>query len=167
MKNIILIGMMGCGKTTVGGLLAQRLGREQVDTDACIETEAGRSVSELFQTEGEDGFRARELELSKELGRRSDRIVSCGGGLPLRADAIGALRESGIVFWLDRDPAETYEGLDVTVRPLAQEGKAAFVARYAQRVPIYRAAAHHTVRADCAQQAADMICSILEQEGEL
>ena len=60
MKNIVLIGMMGCGKSTVGRLLAKKLGREFVDTDQYIEEQAGRTVPEIFAREGEDGFRAWE-----------------------------------------------------------------------------------------------------------
>lgn len=166
MKNIILIGMMGCGKTTVGGLLSEKLGREQVDTDALIEAREGRAISAIFAAEGEAYFRARELDISRELGQTSDRIISCGGGLPLREAAINALRESGTVFWLDRDPAATYDTLDTSGRPLAQEGKAAFVARYEQRAPIYRAAAHHII--DCshgAAGAAEEILRLCKEEG--
>ena len=122
-KNIVLIGMMGCGKTTVGGLLARRLGRPLADTDVLIEQRQGRSIPDIFAQDGEERFRALELELGRELGRRSGLVVACGGGLPLRDGAIAALKESGLVFWLDRDPVETYDGLDVSGRPLAQAGR--------------------------------------------
>ena len=69
-KNIILTGMMGCGKSTVGGLLAQRLGREPADTDAFIERRQGRSIPDIFARDGEPAFRAMELELCRELSRR-------------------------------------------------------------------------------------------------
>ena len=66
-KNIVLIGMMGCGKTTVGRLLARRLGLELIDTDALIEERQGRSIPEIFASDGEAGFRALELALCREL----------------------------------------------------------------------------------------------------
>ena len=103
-RNIVLIGMMGCGKTTVGGLLAQRLGREPADTDALIERRQGRSIPDIFAQDGEPAFRAMELELCRELSRRRGLVIACGGGLPLQAEAIAALKENGLVFWLDRDP---------------------------------------------------------------
>ena len=68
-RNIVLIGMMGCGKSTVGRLLAQRLGREPADTDALIERRQGRSIPEIFARDGEPAFRAMELELCRELSR--------------------------------------------------------------------------------------------------
>ena len=98
MKNIILIGMMGCGKTTCGRLLARRLGRELVDTDALIVEREGRSIPDIFAQSGEDYFRAREVEAAGELARREGLIVACGGGLPLRPAAMDPLRETGTVM---------------------------------------------------------------------
>ena len=161
-KNIILTGMMGCGKTTVGGLLARRLGRPLADTDLLIEARTGRSIPDLFAREGEERFRALELELCRELAGREGLIVACGGGLPLRDGAISALKENGLVFWLDRDPGESYDGLDVSGRPLAQGGREDFLRRYRDRAPVYRRWADHTVRANSPQIAAaliDAICS--------
>lgn len=137
-KNLILIGMMGCGKTTVGRLLSQPLGRELVDTDALIEQRQGRSIPDIFSRDGEAHFRALELALCRELSGRQGLVIACGGGLPLQNEAMAALKENGLVFWLDRDPGQTYDGLDVSGRPLAQGGREDFLARYALRSPIYR-----------------------------
>ena len=136
-KNIVLIGMMGSGKTTVGKLLAQRLARPLIDTDALIETREGRSIPDIFARDGEAGFRALELGLCREIGGQEGLIIACGGGLPTQDEAIAALKQNGLVFWLDRDPGETYYGLDVSGRPLAQAGRDDFLARYAVRSPIY------------------------------
>lgn len=122
MKNIILIGMMGCGKTTVGRLLAQALGRELVDTDEAIERREGRSISDIFAQEGEPYFRDLEAALCQELAQRDGLAVACGGGLPLRDACMEGLAPGGVVFWLDRDPGETYDSLDTSGRPLAQAG---------------------------------------------
>ena len=140
-KNIVLIGMMGCGKSTIGKLLTEKLNRPLVDTDALIEEREGCSISEIFAAKGEGYFRDLELSVSEELGKAEGLVIACGGGLPLRPDCIGALKNTGTVIWLRRDPAETYDGLDVTGRPLAQQGKEAFVARFEQRAPIYQACA--------------------------
>lgn len=160
MKNIVLIGMMGCGKTTVGRLLAQPLGLDLADTDALIEQRAGRSIPDLFSRDGEAHFRALELALCRELSGQSGLVIACGGGLPTQEAAIAALKETGVVFWLDRDPGEIYDGLDVSGRPLAQGGREDFLQRYERRAPIYRRWADHLVRAKSPQAAAALIDAI-------
>jgi len=138
MKNIVLIGMMGCGKSTVGALLAQKLGLTLVDTDALIEEREGRRISEIFATDGEGYFRDQELGVSEELARKQDLVIACGGGLPMKPDCIGSLKYSGTVIWLRRDPGETYDTMETSGRPLAQQGREAFLERFAQREPVYR-----------------------------
>ncbi len=145
MKNIVLIGMMGCGKSTIGALLSEKLGRKLVDTDELIAQREGRSIPELFAAEGEEYFRDRELEISRELGKEQDLIIACGGGLPLRPGCIAPLKKTGRVIWLRRDPAETYDTMDTTGRPLAQQGREDFLARFAQREPVYLAWADHVI----------------------
>ena len=163
-KNIILTGMMGCGKTTVGGLLAQRLGREPADTDALIERRQGRSIPDIFARDGEEGFRALELELSLELSAQDGLIIACGGGLPLRDGAISTLKENGLVFWLDRDPGETYDGLDLSGRPLAQGGREDFLQRYERRAPVYRSWADYIIPCGDGPQEAERLISTIYLE---
>ncbi len=164
LKNIILIGMMGCGKTTVGKLLSQRFGRPLADTDALIEARQGRSIPDIFAQDGEERFRALELELCRELGGRQGLIIACGGGLPLQEEAIAALKAGGLVFWLDRDPGRTYDSLDVSGRPLAQSGRDGFVRRYAARAPVYRRWADHTIPCGEGPQAAERQISAIYTE---
>lgn len=165
MKNIVLIGMMGSGKTTVGKLLSRCLGRELVDTDALIEEREGRTISEMFAADGEGYFRDRELDVSGELARRGDLIISCGGGLPMTGGCMEALGQTGRVFWLDRDPGKTWDGLDTSGRPLARNGREDFLARYALRAPTYRRWAHHIISdPPSAEHAAREILSILQRE---
>ena len=163
-KNIVLIGMMGCGKTTVGGLLARRLRRPLTDTDALIEQREGRSIPDIFAAGGEERFRALELELCRELGGQSGLIIACGGGLPLQAEAMAALRENGLVFWLDRDPGETYDALDVSGRPLAQAGREDFIRRYRDRAPVYDRWADHMIRAESPRESEALIAAIVCSE---
>ncbi len=141
MKNIVLIGMMGCGKTTCAALLQKKLGWDVIDTDETIVSREGRSISDIFATDGEEYFRARESEVAAELGARARCIIATGGGLPLRSCNTDALRQNGTVFWLKRDPASTFASESMDGRPLAQDGQDAFVARFLQRAPIYEAAA--------------------------
>ncbi len=145
MKNIVLIGMMGSGKTTVGQLLAQRLKRTLVDTDSLIEAREGLTIPELFETQGEGYFRSVEAGVAQALSLRSDLIIACGGGLPLQERAMAALKESGIVIWLDRDPGEIFDREDMSGRPLAQEGREAFLSRGAERRSVYEKWADATI----------------------
>ncbi len=141
MKNIYLIGMMNCGKSTCARLLGSALSRPVLDTDVQIQQEAGMTVSEIFAQQGEAQFRELETELCRRLAKRSGLIVACGGGLPLREENRRVLRDSGTVVFLNRDPVRCYQG-DMSHRPLAQQGREDFLRRYAQREPFYRAAAH-------------------------
>ena len=159
-KNIVLIGMMGSGKTTVGKLLAQHLHRPFIDTDALIEEREGRTIPEIFTQDGEGAFRALELEVSRELSRQSGFIIACGGGLPTQDGAIRALKGNGLVFWLDRDPGETYDSLNVSHRPLARSGKDDFIRRYQGRVPAYQKWSDHIIRAENPQTAEELISAI-------
>ena len=163
-KNIILTGMMGCGKSTVGRLLARRLGRELADTDGLIEARTGRTIPDIFASEGEEGFRALELELCRELSRGQGLVVACGGGLPTQDGAISALKETGLVFWLDRDPGETYDSLDVSGRPLAQAGREDFIRRYALRAPIYSRSSDYLVRNPESPEYADRLIAAIYLE---
>ena len=144
-KNIILIGMMGCGKTTVGQLLATRLGMQFVDTDRLIEAREGMTVSEIFETQGEGWFRSMEAGVAQALSLRSGLVIACGGGLPLSESSMKALKESGVVIWLNRDAGEIYDTGDMSSRPLAQEGREAFLEKAAQRAPVYEKWADATV----------------------
>ena len=163
-KNVVLIGMMGCGKTTVGKLLSHRLDRPLVDTDALIEQRQGRSIPDIFARDGEAYFRALELDLCRELGGQQGLITACGGGLPTQDEAIAALKKTGLVFWLDRDPGETYDSLDVSGRPLAQAGREDFVRRYQDRAPIYRRWADYIIPCGDGPQEAERLISTIYTE---
>jgi len=145
MKNIVLIGMMGCGKTTVGGLLAQRLKRTLVDTDALIERQEGMTVPEIFAAQGEPYFRSVEAGVAQALSLRSDLIIACGGGLPLQEGAMAALKETGVVVWLDRDAGDIFDCEDMSGRPLAQGGREAFLARAEGRRAVYEKWADYVI----------------------
>ena len=145
MKNIILTGMMGSGKSTCARLLGKKLRRQVVDTDDLVVEKAGMSIPEMFSRYGEAYMRDLETEVCQELGNREDLIIATGGGLPLREENRNLLRKNGIVIFLNRDPGEIYDSMDASGRPLAQEGKAAFLARFSQREPIYRAFSHVVV----------------------
>ena len=166
-KNIVLIGMMGSGKTTVGKLLAQRLRRPFIDTDTFIEEREGRSIPDIFTKDGEDAFRALELAVSRELSGSRGLVIACGGGLPTQDGAIRALKKNGLVFWLDRDPGETYDSLNVSHRPLARSGRDDFIRRYQDRAPVYLCWSDHIVRAENPQTASELVAAICSEVSEL
>ena len=103
MTNLILIGMPGSGKTTVGEALSHLTGREAVDLDQMIETTAGCSIPEIFQREGESGFRARERAAAEEAGKRTGVILLTGGGIIKTAENYAALHQNGRIYQLVRD----------------------------------------------------------------
>lgn len=145
MKNIILIGMMGCGKTTVGKLLSTRLGRTLVDTDQLIESREGLTVPEIFEAQGEEYFRSLEAGVAMALSLREDLIVACGGGLPLEEGPMGALKQTGTVVWLDRPAEDIFDHVDLSDRPLAGTDRGEFVKRAEARRQVYAAWADVTV----------------------
>lgn len=166
MKNIYLIGMMGCGKSTCAGELAKILSRQAVDTDTLIEQKTGMTVSEIFARQGEEAFRDMETAVCRELAGGSGLVVATGGGLPLREENRALLREGGTVVFLHRDPAEIYVSGDMSRRPLGQQGQESFLERFRQRLPLYRTAAH--VEITEFSSVRDTVAEILKQlEGML
>lgn len=164
MKNIVLIGMMGCGKSTCAKLLSERLGRPAADTDGIVVAREARTIPEIFASDGESYFRDREREVSEELAQQSDLIIACGGGLPLREDCISPLKDSGIVVFLNRDPGEIYDSVSMDGRPLGQGGRMVFTARFRGREPIYRRWADIIIEDFSSPQATvDAISQALEQ----
>ena len=122
MDNIILIGFMGCGKTTIGIKLSYRMRRPLLDTDKLIEKDEGRAISEIFDTDGEDYFRDLETGCLKKLAKTTNNhIISVGGGLPVREENHALLKELGTVVYLRASALTIYERLkhDKT-RPLLQ-----------------------------------------------
>lgn len=122
MNNIILTGFMGCGKTTVGIRLSYRLRRAMEDTDKLIEKEEGRTISEIFKTDGEAFFRDLETEcLKKLILTAKNMILSVGGGLPVREENRALLKELGTVVYLRASAETIYERTKHdTSRPLLQ-----------------------------------------------
>ena len=139
-RSIYLIGMMGSGKTSTGRPLAKRLGYGFVDADAVIEQVAGCTIPEIFQRDGEEGFRLIESQVLNAISQRHSLVVATGGGVVTKPENWGQLH-SGIVVWLDVDQAKLIERLrnDSTQRPLLQQPdpEAALENLLQQRRPLY------------------------------
>jgi len=121
--NIILTGFMGTGKSTLGRLLAQKLGYRFVDTDQLIEEQIGQSISELFLQQGEEAFRKLEAKRVKGLATQSELVIATGGGLVLNPDNVAALSRTGRIFCLTATPEEILERISRQqhIRPLLQD----------------------------------------------
>ena len=133
LTSIVLIGMPGCGKTTVGRALAGKLGRTFVDLDEEIVRRAGTFIPEIFAREGEAGFRERESALVREFGERTGLVVSTGGGVVTRRENYIPLKQNGLLLHLRRDPA----ALPTDGRPLSQATAPEELWR--RRAPLYAA----------------------------
>lgn len=138
MENIILIGMPGSGKSTHGKLLAEKLNRKFIDADAEIEKSAGRTIPEIFELEGENGFRARETEILAQFGKESGLVIATGGGCVTREENFRHLHQNGIIIFTERAVDE----LPREGRPLSQGD---LNAMYERRLPMYRRFADTTV----------------------
>ncbi len=110
-ERVILIGYRGTGKSTVGRLVASRLGWDFADADECLESAAGRSIAEVFAGEGEAGFREREAVILAQLCRRDRLVIATGGGAVLRSANRALLRSAGFVAWLTASPETLWDRL--------------------------------------------------------
>lgn len=133
MKNIVLVGMPGCGKSTVGKALASRLSRPFFDADEEIVKRAGKTIPEIFKTDGETGFRCLETEVLSDLCRQSGAVIATGGGAVTVPENHDILRQNSLVVFINRDVAV----LPTNGRPLSQQNDLG--AMFAKRLPMYRA----------------------------
>lgn len=133
-RSIVLIGMSGCGKTTVGTALAALLDRELADTDALIEAKSGMRVPEIFAKQGEAAFRALERETVRELSGRNGLVIATGGGAAMDEENVRALRKNGFLVFLKRKLPE----LAIADRPKTPD-RAALAALWERREPVYAA----------------------------
>ena len=156
-KNIILIGYMGCGKSTVGQCLAKMLDFTFVDADAFIETQQQRTISDIFAIEGEEKFRQLETDLLKQLVKegREQLVIATGGGMPLRNENRELLSKLGMVVYLKASPETIYDRVkNDTQRPLLQCDNpfAKIQEMIVQRAPVYQETAEHIVMVDTLAQ---------------
>lgn len=155
MQNIVLIGMPGCGKSTIGGMLAKQLGRKLSDADDKIIELSGKTIPEIFAEDGEDVFRTWETQALEELGKQSCLVIPTGGGCVTKEKNYPLLHQNSSIFWLQRD----ISALPIDGRPLSQANKLSDM--YAIRKPMYEAFADHTI--DNNGTAEDTVKAILSK----
>lgn len=152
LQNIVLIGMPGCGKSTVAAALGKRLHRPVYESDAMVEQRAGMSIPEIFARSGEDRFRELESEVLSELGKLTGAVISTGGGCVTRTENYPLLHQNGQIFWLKRPLDE----LPVEGRPLSQRYSVEEL--FARREPLYERFADRMIENNrSAEQTAERI----------
>lgn len=149
-ENIVLTGMPGCGKTTVGKLLAQKLGRTYLDSDAYITQKTGITPAQIILEQGEPAFRDLESAVIAEIAQNNCAVIATGGGVVLRPENVDALRMNGKIFFLDR-PLEQL--LPTEDRPLSAT-KEAITRRYRERYQIYLSTADQVIPNETTPEAA-------------
>ncbi len=150
--NIVLIGYRGTGKSTVGKLLAARLGRELVSTDGEIVKRAQHPIPEIVAQQGWDYFRDLESETCRELASRDQLVIDTGGGAILRAQNVEVLKKDGILFWLTASVETIAKRISGDNQRPSLTGTKSFIDEIQdmlrERTPKYRAAADHIIMTD-------------------
>ena len=158
MTNIVLIGMPGCGKSSVGRILAEKTGRPFVDTDEMIEQRVGTSCEACILARGEAAFRQVESEMIREAGKRSGCVIATGGGAVTRPENRDPLRQNGKLFHLDRP----LEALDRKNRPLSAT-EDLLAKRYRERMPLYESWRDARIRGETPEKSAEQILNAMEE----
>lgn len=161
MSNIVLIGMPGSGKTTAARIIAKRLARRMIDTDALVERRAGMRCADYLARFGEEAFRTLETEAVREAGRQTGCVIATGGGVVTRAENLPALRQNGVIF-------ERWRPLEKLVnrnRPLSATPEK-LAALYAARAPLYAQWRDEMIKVEGAQEAAAEIMRRFEARFE-
>ena len=157
--NIVLVGMPGCGKSTIADLISKATGRELVDTDALIVEREGCPIPEIFASHGEDYFRACESRAAAESGKMSGCVIATGGGIVTREENLDSLRQNGKIFFIRRDTSL----LSRDGRPLS--ASANLDEMYAKCLPKYLEFADFTVEnVSTPEECAGAIISIYTEE---
>jgi shikimate kinase len=144
-KSMVLIGMMGAGKSCVGRCLQQRTKLALVDTDDMVASKFGISIAEIFSKYGEQGFREAETQALRELDIAKQTIIVTGGGIVLHEKNVDFLKQLGVIVWLDGNEETLFERASrATTRPLLQRenSREAFAQMLQARLPLYAKVAH-------------------------
>lgn len=147
MKNkVVLIGMPGCGKSTVGKVVSKELSIKFFDMDEYIEKMTSKTIPELFEN-GENYFRSFETAACKELALKNNVLISSGGGVVKRKENIDILKKEGsYIVFIDRPLEELLNDIDISQRPLLKDGREKLIKLYEERYELYKSAADSIVK---------------------
>ena len=149
MKNIVLIGMPSSGKTSIGKEISIISGRKFIDTDEIVEERSGKTIPEIFEEQGEKGFRILEREAVREASEKSDAVIACGGGAVLDEENIKNLKRNGIIVFIERET----EQLSTEGRPLSSS-RERIKEMEKERMPLYKKYADYAIKNDTTPVAA-------------
>ena len=145
MKNIVLIGLSGCGKSSLGKRLSRLLRMPLLDTDAMIVEAEGRPISDIFAERGEAYFRDLENAACLAVSELEGTVIATGGGAVLREENMEALAKNGMIFFIDRHPSRILRSGSLKDRPLVQDDRDKLFRLYAERLALYRRWADVTI----------------------
>lgn len=135
--KVVIIGMPGSGKTTIGKILGRELDLKFYDMDEYIQERTSKSILELFEN-GEDYFRNIETDMCRELSKEKNVLISTGGGVVKKKENIDALKKDALIIFLDRPVEKILEDVDVSKRPLLKDGKERIINLYNERYELYK-----------------------------
>ena len=163
-KNILLMGMMGCGKTTLGRILAKKLSYDFIDMDDYIEEIANDSISNLFKV-SEENFRNWETEACRRLSKINKSVISAGGGVIKKNINVKLFNANSIIIFIDRPIENILEDIDVSKRPLLCKGKEVLYKLKEERYDLYKNYCHYRVVNDGSlEEAIDSIMKIINEK---
>lgn len=160
-RNIVLIGMMGSGKSTVGAVLSDLMDLPLIDTDSDVEETANRTITDIFAQSGETEFRHLESDAIRRATSDTPRVIATGGGVVKSDENMQLLRKNGLIFFLNRPPAAILADIDTESRPLLT-GNTDFLALYNERLPLYTNYADCIIEQTSVNDAARAILTYLE-----
>ena len=137
MKNIVLIGMSGCGKTTLGRMIAQKLSMKFADTDEMIEKKEGKKIKDIFAENGEGYFRDLETLAAKEISKFKNYVISTGGGIILKDENMQYLKQNSVIIYIKRSVQSIKQTIDSSNRPLLSSGLKRLYEMEKERTPVY------------------------------
>jgi len=159
-KNIVLIGMPGCGKTTVGTELSKRLDIPFCDIDEYIVTNEGKSIPEIFE-KGEEYFRQIETRAVAEVSDTYPQIISTGGGVVKKTVNIEILKKNGVIFFINRALEDIANDVDIKTRPLLKDGTERLYELFKEREALYKNYCHYEVDNKSLEECLKKIIAII------
>jgi len=161
--KIVLIGMPGAGKTTIGKMLSNKLNLDFYDCDEEIEKYANKKIKQIFEEDGEERFREIETRIIKELSKKDSGVISLGGGAILKKENIDSLKSDSRIIFLNRPLEKIISDIETEERPLLKNGEEALYNLYNSRIHLYKEYSNVEVVND--DTISKVVNEIIEMEG--